>query len=319
MTNHRDPRYFEPRTMVEVTYVALQNRHLLRPSAELNDLVVGVLGRAQRIHDMTVCSAVVLSTHLHLLLVPEDPENLAQFMCFVGTNLSKEIGRLHQWSGKLWSKRYQMVPVSWEEPAQVRRLEYLLSNSVKEFLVDRVAQWPGVHSAESLVEGKPLVGHWYDRTKERAARQQKGKTVDPDPKDFATEEQLVLSPIPCWEHLPPAAVRQRVAEIVARIDEAGAQERKRKGRVSLGVKKILRVRPHKRPRRVEKSPKPRFHAATKRVLKQLRDAHAEVVAAFREASARLLAGEIDVGFPEGTFPPGLPFVPFASGARGHPA
>ena len=61
-----------------------------------------------------------------------------------------------------------------------------------------------------------------------------------------------------------------------------------------------------------------LHAATKKVLKQLRDAHAEVVATFREASARLLAGEVDVVFPEGTFPPGLPFVPFAIGARGHP-
>ncbi len=55
MTNHRDPRQFEPRTLVEVTNVTLQNRHLLRPSAELNDLVVGVLGRAQRIYDMTGC------------------------------------------------------------------------------------------------------------------------------------------------------------------------------------------------------------------------------------------------------------------------
>ncbi len=71
--------------------------------------------------------------------------------------------------------------------------------------------------------------------------------------------------------------------------------------------------------RVEKSPRPRFHAATKRVLKQLREAHAEVVAAFREASQRLLAGDRDAEFPEGTFPPGLAFVPFAGGARGQPA
>ncbi len=316
MTNHRDPRNFEPETLVEVTDVTLQNRHLLRPSAELNDLMIGVLGRAQRMYEMIVCCAVAASTHLHLLVVPRNPEHLAQFMCFTKTNLSKEIGRLYGWPGKLWAGRYRMVPVSWEERAQVRRLEYLLSHGVKELLVDRVVDWPGVHSAEALTEGKVLVGHWYDRTKERAARQLKGKNVDRE--DFATEERLVLSPIPCWAHLPPSTVRQRVAEIVARIDEAGARERRRTSRRSLGVKKVLRVRPHKRPRRVEKSPKPRFHAATTRVLRQLRDAHAEVVAAFREASARLLAGEVDVVFPEGTFPPGLPFVPFVTGARGHP-
>ncbi len=75
------------------------------------------------------------------------------------------------------------------------------------------------------------------------------------------------------------------------------------------MKKILRTSPHKRPRRVEGSPRPRFHAATKRVLQQMREAHAEVVAAFREAAQRLLAGDREVEFPEGTFPPGLAFVP----------
>ncbi len=62
-----------------------------------------------------------------------------------------------------------------------------------------------------------------------------------------------------------------------------------------------------------------FHAATKRVLEQIREAHAEVVAAFREASERLLGGDREAEFPGGTFPPGLPFIPFAVGARGHPA
>ena len=86
-------------------------------------------------------------------------------------------------------------------------------------------------------------------------------------------------------------------------------ERKREGSRSLGVKEILRTSPHKRPRRVEKSPRPRFHVATTRVLQQMREAHAEVIAAFREASQRLLAGDREAEFPEGTFPPGLPYVP----------
>ncbi len=312
----QDPRYFEPRTLVEVTNVTIQNRYLLRPSDELNDVVLGVLGRAQRLYDMPVVAAVVLSTHLHLLLVPEDPKHLADFMCHVNGDLSKEVGRLHDWPGKLWADRFHMVPVSWEERSQVDRLEYLIANSVKEGLVDRVADWPGVHCAEALMKGKPLAGTWYDRTKEHHARQ---RNEDFDPQDFATEEQLVFSPLPCWAHLSSEEHRGRMAEIVARVDEEAARERQRTGARSLGVKKILRTSPHKRPRRVDKSPRPRFHAATKRVLKHLREAHAEVVAAFREASQRLLAGDRDVEFPEGTFPPGLAFVPFAGRARGQPA
>ena len=73
----RDQRWFEPETLVETSTVTIQNRPLLRPSDELNDLFVGVLGRAQRKYEMTVCAAVALSTHYHLLLVPEDPKHLA--------------------------------------------------------------------------------------------------------------------------------------------------------------------------------------------------------------------------------------------------
>ncbi len=62
------------------------------------------------------------------------------------------------------------------------------------------------------------------------------------------------------------------------------------------------VRAHKRPSRVEKSPKPKIHAATEKVLQQIWEAHAEVIAAFREASERLLGGDRGAVFPEGTFP-----------------
>jgi hypothetical protein len=40
----------------------------------------------------------------------------------------------------------------------------------------------------------------------------------------------------------------------------------------------------------------------------LREAYSRFVAAFRDAAARLRAGDRLVSFPEGSFPPALPFV-----------
>ena len=317
----RDPRFFEPHTLVEVTTVTFQNRYLLRPSAELNDIFVGVVGRAQRIYEMPVCGAVALSSHYHMLLVPRDAEHLADFMEHVNGNLSKEVSRLHGWEGALWRDRFHLVPVTEEEAAQVGRLRYLLAAGVKENLVDRVADWPGVHSGPALIEGKELTGVWYDRTKEHAARQRQEKDIDPE--QFATEERVGLSPLPCWEHLSPAEYRKRVAELVAEIDEEGARERERTGKPSLGVKKILRARPFRRPRVVEKSPKPRFHAIADAVAKRWREAYQEVIQAYRLASERTREGDRAAEFPEGTFPCALPFVPFLENlllqARGQPA
>jgi hypothetical protein len=242
-------------------------------------------------------------------------------MCLVNTNLSKEVGRLHDWPGTMFPDRYHSVPVSDEEAAQVARLKYLLANGTKEFLVDRPEEWPGVHSVEALRDGKPLVGHWVDRTKEFAALQLRGER--PEPETYTTEERVILSPLPCWAHVPQDEARRRVRDMVEEIAEEAARERVREDRRSLGAARILRAKPHHRPKEVDLSPKPRFHAATAAAFKVMREAYGEVIAAFRAASARLLEGDRDAVFPEGTFPPGLPFVPFPltalARARGQPA
>ena len=318
----RDPRYFRPNTLVEVTTVAFQNRFLLRPSDEVNDLILGVWGLAQRKLEMPVVAFVVLSTHYHALLIPRDPKHLADFMEFVNGNVAKELGRLHDWEGQFWHDRYHLVPVSDEEETQASRLVYVLSQGVKENLVDRVTQWPGVHCAATLINGSALTGRWYDRKRDYAARVLRGeKGVDLE--KFAREESLVFSPLPCWAHLSKPLYRDEVARMVADIDETAARERRQSGKKSLGVKKILNVKPTGRTKKDKnKTPKPRFHAIRKEIIERLREAYKEVIQAYRLASARLRDGDLAAEFPEGTFPSALPFVPFAEGltvgSRGQP-
>lgn len=82
----------------------------------------------------------------------------------------------------------------------------------------------------------------------------------------------------------------------------------RTGREPLGTDAALKLNPETRPARSKKSPAPLFHAATKAIRKALWEAYALFVAAFREASERLRAGDRTARFPIGSFPPGLPFV-----------
>ncbi len=121
----RDPRAFtQPWRLVEVTSVTIQNRYLLRPSAELNDLVIGVVGRAQRKYDMPVMCITVMSSHYHILLFAQDANHMASFLEFVNTNISKEVGDLHDWPETLFPNRYKKMEVS-DGPADRRnRLKY---------------------------------------------------------------------------------------------------------------------------------------------------------------------------------------------------
>ena len=141
---------------------------------------------------------------------------------------SKACGERRQkkWTDKIWARRYQAIVISDEEAAQTSRLEYLLANGVKEGLVERVRDWPGVHCVRNLLAGEPLEGLWFDRTKEYSARN-RGKTISPG--QFATTETVTLSPLPCWEHLSPEQLRSRVEAIVQRIEETAARGREESG------------------------------------------------------------------------------------------
>jgi REP element-mobilizing transposase RayT len=301
----RPLRFLPPGSMVEVTVRTVHGRLLLRPGPRLNELVTGVVGRAQRKHGMKIHALAVLSNHAHALLSPDSPQQLAAFMDYLAGNLAREIGKLHDWREKFWARRYRSIVVSHEEEAQVGRLKYALGNGVKEGLVARPQDWPGVHCARALLEGKALEGIWIDRTAHyQALRRGENKTEA----DFAETECVVFTPLPCWSTLEPAVYRQRVAALVHAIVEDGRDERG--GRPVFGKKAILGQHPHERPLHCDRSPAPAVHAATRAIRLMLRIAYWQFVAAFREAAYRLRRGDRLVRFPAGAFPPPLPcFVP----------
>ena len=218
--------------LVEVTTRTIQGRLLLRPSPAVNEIVLGVLGRAQRIYDVGISAVVVLSNHYHCLLRIRDAKQLADLMCYFNSNLAREIGRLVGWRDKIWSRRFTAVVVSGEPEAQRNRLKYLLGHGVKEFLVERTREWPGVHSVRALLDGEPLVGYWFDRTQEFAARQ-RGEEYGRF--EHAERETVTLSPLPCWEDLPAEEQKRRVAEIVHEVESEAAAHREKTGTVPMGA------------------------------------------------------------------------------------
>jgi hypothetical protein len=291
--------------VVEVTVRTIQSRLLLRPSPALNERVVGVLGRAQKLYGVRCCAVAFASNHWHALLQVDDAEQLARFMQHVDGNIAREVGDLVGWSGTFWARRYTSILVSDEEAAQVDRLRYILAHGVKENLVERVLDWPGVHAGRSILEDRPLKGYWFDRTQEYAARnrgEEYGRLA------YATEETFHLTRLPCWEHLSKEQYRQRVAELVEEIEAEARMARLERGLPVLGVGAVLRQNPHTQPNKAKKSSAPRFHAATKAARNALREMYGLFLAAFRDAAELLKAGDRMARFPIGSFPPGLPFV-----------
>jgi len=289
--------------LVEVTNRTIQGRFLLRPSAELNRLLIGILGRAQRLYGVRLHACAVLSNHYHLLLTAESARQLARFVGYFQGNLAKEAGRLHRWRGPFWHRRYQHVVVSDEEAAQIARLRYIMANSCKENLVSSPLEWPGVSSTRPLLLGERLEGIWVDRTKERLACHCIAKQTPPP---YWETEYVVFEPIPCWRRLQPTLVRERIAGLVSEIEaEAEARHRARGSRPT-GARKVLRQDPHEKPLKSKWSPAPLVHCASQEARTALSEMYASFVGAFRETADRLRSRGLLDNFPEGAFPPHVP-------------
>lgn len=289
--------------LVEVTCRTIHGRYLLRPSHNLNEIIVGILARAKAAFDMKICALIFLSSHYHILLRVRDAKQLAGFMNYLNSNLAREAGRLAQWREKFWSRRYRSIVISEEEGAQIGRMKYVISNGTKEDLVGRPSDWPGVHCLGYFLEGKPLEGYWFDRTQEYAARQRR---EDFDRLRYATAETLTLDPLPCWEGLSAEQIRFRVAQLVSEVELEAASALD--DGAPLGPEAILSQDPHRHPQHSKKSPAPRVHAFSQEVRRALYNAYSEFLGKFRDAAEKLRSGDLSARFPPGSFPPGLPFV-----------
>jgi hypothetical protein len=302
----RPLRFVPESSLVEITTRTFQGRLLLRPSPELTDIILGIIGKAQARYGMTVHAFVFLSTHAHFLLSPTSAAQLARFMQFVNANIAKEAGRLHAWRDRLWSRRYRAIVVA-DDTAAHARLRYILAHSAKEGLLGSPGAWPGPNCIAALTAGALLRGTWFDRSKEFLARQ-RGETVFPA--KFATMFDVRLTPLPCLLHLNADQRQAEIRRIVAEIKEKAEADNKEKGRSPMTVEQILAQDPHSKPASTARSPAPFVHATHDSTAKEFRVAYRAFVDAFRAGVLRLRERARDIRdmFPAGAFPPQLTFA-----------
>ena len=291
--------------VVEITSRTVGARYLLKPSQEVNEVIIGVLARAQRFYEVPIHALVFMSNHYHLLISVEDACQMARFMNYVNGNLAKEVGIFNDWHEKYWSRRYQGIVVYNQEHEQVERIRYILSHGCKEGLVGSPQEWPGVNCAQALMEGISLKGLWFNRSRENNALR-RGKAFHR--LEFTAVETLTFDPLPCYHHLSKTAYRRWISEVVADITSETTARHRLEKTVPLGVRPTLAISPHERPSLPKNSWAPLFHAASKKARRELRDAYGWFVAAYREAVEKLREGDLSANFPPGSFIPSLAMI-----------
>ena len=307
----RPVRHVRPGSVYEITTRSIDRTLLLRPSKEVNQIILGVIGRAQEKTGVKIYALVFMSTHYHMLIGSAGADQTAKFVGMVNCNITRKLNALNDRTGSGWSRRFFSILIANDRASQERRLRYLLAHGVKERLVARAQDWPGASTLPWLVSGKPIRGVWTSFTDRYYARLRKGYVSKPG--QFDTVYELQMSVLPCWRRLATPDWRTLVAEMVAEIEAEEAARCFEEHGIALedrvlGVQAVLAAEPLGRLGRQKRSRAPSVHAVCRVVRKFSQEELRLLREAYAEASHRFRAKEWDVAFPEGTFRPGGGFV-----------
>ena len=275
-----------PAGLYEITTRVANGQLLAKPTQEVNDLILGVIGHAMRAHEVKLHAFVFLSNHYHLLVSIPDSTTLSDFMCLLNTNVSKELNEINKRDDAMWSRRFRSIPITADRASQLFRLRYILAHGVKENLVAKVSDWPGASSLRWLRDGTALFGKWIRRTELYYARRRKGFVENLDA--FTTIYPIELTVLPCWQDVPERQWRQEVRTMIAEIEAEAEAERRLHGRRPLGVAGVLTQDPFTRVKS-KRSRAPSVLSVDKAARTALRAELKAREAMWREAAAEALA------------------------------
>jgi putative transposase len=117
------------------------------------EVYLGLLKHYAQLYHVDVLGFCLMTNHVHLVLVPHQPELLAKLLRYVQMRYSQYRHALERGSGHLWQSRYYSCPVQPERLGSVMR--YLEMNPVRAGLIADAAHYPWSSAAIHLGADDP--------------------------------------------------------------------------------------------------------------------------------------------------------------------
>lgn len=294
-----------PNVVYEETFRCQQRRFLMLPEEELNDLILGAIGRGLhlfpnvRLHDLNFAP-----NHGHRLISSTDGCSRSKFGQFVNQRISFEAGRRYGWDDGIFRRSARPIPCVTHHD-QLKRYRYLRSHGVKEDLVAKCDDWPCVTALPFLRYGKELEGTFVWRDDETRARRR--KTFNPDL--YRERYPVRLTKLPALAHLSWDEIHQYTDELSKDIEATYAA--KRIGSPS-GRAALLARDPFDSPKSSSHSPAPIVHCEDRSLRERFRRLVRYLTDALRDANRKLKEGASTVIFPPFCHPANLPYVSWES-------
>ena len=279
------PRQVLEQQFYMITRRCTQRQFLLRPDDETNNAFLYCLAEAASRFDITIMMTMAESNHHHTPIYDHYgrmPQFIEHFHKMLARCMNAKWGR---WEN-FWAAEECCVTRLLDREAVINAMIYTASNPVKDLLVERALQWPGVNGYRHLIEHRTIT-----------ARR---------PKHFFRKDgvmpQKVSLELVIPEVLGPAdAVIAEVRTGVEAVEAKMLAQRARTGQQVVGRNQILAQSWRACPASFERRRRlrPRF-AGGPDVRRPALLSYLEFLAAYRDARKAWLAGN-SPRFPEGTY------------------
>lgn len=280
------PRQILPNEYYLITRNCTQQMFLLRPDDEMNAIFEYCLAVAAIEYGIIVILACVLSNHHHTVVF--DPlGNISEFCAYLHRLVAKATNALRGRRENLWSSEALSLVRLVDADDVLAKLVYAATNPVKDGLVAKVDDWPGVNTLRALLDGRAI-----ETTR---------------PKRFFAADGTMPETAVLKLEVPPSLgaadeFRRRLRRLCEDAEVAFAEERRRTGRSVLGRKAILAQSWLAQPATLHEDSELRPTIAARSLVSRIKAlaGYRVFLNAYRAARERWLTGEAAL-FPAGTY------------------
>ena len=280
--------------------------------------ILGYLARYKQRYQVKVYGLAIEGDHIQSpMRFPGS--NRSDFMRDFNGNIARAVARLtpHYRGGTLWGRRYSQEFVPRDEDLE-EEFFYTALQPVADGLAEKLSEYPFYHFFYDAVWG-------IERTYEvfNVGAYNKAKLRNPlvRKRDYIDRYTLKYDRLPGYEHLSQKDYAELMYKKLEERRVKIVKERLAQGKGFMGREALLKVVPGTRAKNPKKSTinshRPRVLSVCPKRREVEKEWYFTVYFAYKEASKRYRAGELDVEFPPGTYKPYLhpntPSVPVASG------
>ncbi len=152
----RLPKFHPPKSVLFIT-TSLEEGLLLKANPLIRAILETCLAKAQKLHRVRICHFIFEDNHVHIVLVVDNPEDVADFMERFKTESAHAINRLlGRRKRTVWCEGYDS-PILGNPVDVIKQATYLYTNPTKDNLVESIEDYPNFSTWDNFQSGETTI------------------------------------------------------------------------------------------------------------------------------------------------------------------